>query len=133
MNFLIPIFSLLFIDGFVSKNTAKSSYKVQEYTKKYQTLELNYIIWGCECPNWIRKEDFIEYSDNKLIEHCFYIEAQDKKYDYFENFDPEKNRLKVTGYFEKEKRIPDELLNSEETVRPSNIFVFVKYEIIEVK
>jgi hypothetical protein len=131
MNFLISVFWIFIFNGFTLQKENKNNEFAVASSEKHITIELEYIIWGCECPNWITKEDYKKYSDTNLIAHCFYVEPADKNTNYLENFNPEKQLLKVTGYFEKEKRIPDDLLNSEEIAKEAKMFVFFKSEIVE--
>jgi hypothetical protein len=98
---------------------------------KIDTLELKYVIWGCECPNWIAVSDY-RLADKKgnLIRYCIYLEPTQKDFKLPDSFDPEKHMLKVVGQFYEKEAIPEELIGSEEQPGKAKIFRFSSSEII---
>ena len=40
---------------------------------KIERLELEYIVWGCACANWITQADRIKYDTNGLADHCIFL------------------------------------------------------------
>lgn len=101
---------------------------------KKDTLELRYLIWGCECPNWISLTDYkIAQQSGKLNKYCIYIESKNGAYQLPEDFDPEKHSVQLTGHFYEKEDIPDELLNSEEPAAKARIFQFTEMKIARFK
>ncbi|QGW28452.1 hypothetical protein [Phnomibacter ginsenosidimutans] len=66
---------------------------------KIETLEMSYIVWGCACANWVTPDDFKNYEDDKLAEHCIFIEPANKDLELPMYFDPGRHFIKVTGQF----------------------------------
>lgn len=134
---LLPVFltvaGLAFAQGSTSIHTAKPAYTQDPANKllpRTDTLELKYIIWGCECPNWIPVTDFKRSETNGLIEHCIYLESVTKTLPL--DFDPEIHILQVIGHFYEKEDYPDTLLNSEEPVRKARIFQFSAFQVVKI-
>lgn len=100
---------------------------------KIDTLELRYIIWGCQCPNWITVSDHKDAEINgRLIDRCIYIESENGMFELPNYFDPEKHAIKVIGHFYEKEDYPDDLIDSEEPVGKAKIFHFSEMEIVEM-
>ena len=96
---------------------------------KIETLELDYVVFGCACANWIKKED-LEKDNGKLnIEHYFFIEPANSKLELPDEFDAFKNRIKVTGQFYKNKDYPKGMKKGEENIERAKIFRYNKIEL----
>ncbi len=101
---------------------------------KTQTLDLQYIVWGCACANWITTRDYIKYQDTgKLSEHCIFIEPADST-----QYLPERDssliyRIQVTGQFYIRKDYPKGYFKTEEEVEKAPVFRYTKHKVITIK
>jgi hypothetical protein len=97
---------------------------------KTETLELDYIAWGCACANWITPDDFKKYQDNKLAEHCIFIEPanQDLKLPIY--FDPDQYFVKVTGQFYVRPDYPKGTIQGEEHLDKAKVFHYTKIDVL---
>jgi hypothetical protein len=66
---------------------------------KTETLNLQYIVWGCVCANWITLADYKKYQDSALAEHCIFIEPASEDLKLPTDFDPFEQFIQVTGQF----------------------------------
>ncbi|MCD7972584.1 MAG: hypothetical protein LUG18_07930 [Candidatus Azobacteroides sp.] len=100
-----------------------------------RTLELEYILWGCSCPNWISREDRIEKekADQSLIESCIYIEPADTMLYIPESqtFHFDRQNLLVEESFYNEPDYPKGTPAQEEPMRKAKVFRYTKIEVIE--
>lgn len=145
-------FSLVFI-SFASCNNSKHEtekpllipkpkYKTEEFKRgeemadpkntlepKIETLELDYVVFGCACANWIKKED-LEKDNGKLnMEHYIFIEPANSKLQLPDEFDAFKNRIRVTGQFYKNKDYPKGMIKGEENLERAKVFRYNKIEL----
>ncbi len=102
-------------------------------TGKTETLELSYIVWGCDCANWVTPADFDKYKDAELNEHCIFIEpATDslslKVPSYF---DPFKHKIKIKGQFYKNPDYPKGTVQSEERLEKAKVFRYTELKVKE--
>ena len=97
---------------------------------KIETLELEYVVFGCACANWIKKEDLEQDKNNLNKAHYFFIEPENPKLGLPQNFDALKNRIKVTGQFYKNKDYPKGTLKGEEDLEKAKVFRYRKIELI---
>lgn len=122
---LIPDSLVLLPNGSHHDRTNKLSDKVE-------TLEVQYTVWGCACPNWIRIKD-AESNDttrNYLGLH-FYIEPADESPGLPNNFDAFKQHLKLTGQFYEKEDYPQGTPETEEPLPKARVFRYTKMEILE--
>lgn len=101
---------------------------------KIEELELEYVVWGCACANWISPEDRLKYEDSGEFEkHCIHIEAAnpelEKQLKYFEVY---RHRIKVKGQFYTKLDVPKGTVESEEILGKAKVFRYTKIEIIAV-
>jgi hypothetical protein len=96
---------------------------------KTETLRLNYIVWGCACANWITPSDFKKYQDDKLAEHCIFIEPANKDLELPIYFDPERHFIKVTGQFYLRPGYPKGTILSEEHLDKAKILRYTELQI----
>src|ERR1700741_3669984 len=105
MKFLIPIY--IFIIFFVSCSNEKPPEKL---SGKTETIEVSYINWACDCPDFIETK----YSDSGIEfeqkeKYCIYIEPASNNLKIPEDFYNEqhfKYYLKLTGQYYTDKGVP---------------------------
>jgi hypothetical protein len=91
-------------------------------TDKQQTLQLNYIVWGCACANWITPADAAKYKDDSLAEHCIFIEPANKDLELPLYFEPKRHFIKVTGQFYIRPDYPKGTIQGEEHLDKAKVF-----------
>ena len=100
-------------------------------TTRVENLELEYTVWGCACPQWIKSKDN-ENSDttkNYLKLH-FYIEPADNTLELPIYFDAFRHRIKVTGQFYEKEDYPQGTIEMEEPMPKAKVFRYTKLEVI---
>ena len=97
---------------------------------KVETLELEYIVFGCACANWIKKEDFKNDNGKLNLEHYIFIEPANTKLKLPNEFDAFKDRIRVTGQFYKNKDYPKGTIKGEENLERAKVFRYNKIDII---
>jgi hypothetical protein len=101
-------------------------------TGKIENLEVEYTIWGCACPQWIKtKDQNLKDTTIKFIDLHFYIEAADKELDLPIYFDPSRHRLKIEGQFYERKDYPQGTVEMEEPMPKAKVFRYSKLEVID--
>ena len=101
---------------------------------KTQTLDLQYIVWGCACANWITTKDYIKYQNTgKLSEHCIFIEPADSTQYLPERDSTLISRVRVTGQFYIRKDYPKGYFKTEEEVEKAPVFRYTKHKVITRK
>jgi hypothetical protein len=100
-------------------------------TGKTENLELDYIVWGCACANWVTPTDFHKYQDNKLAEHCIFIEPVDDSLELPIYFDASRHRIKVTGQFYTRPDYPKGTVQTEEQLEKAKVFRYTEIEVID--
>ena len=99
---------------------------------KIERLELEYILWGCACANWITPADRIKYDTNGLAEYCIFIEPADSNLKLPDStFQYDKENIKVTGQFYVRRDYPKGTIELEEHLDKAKVFRFTKIEIIK--
>ena len=83
--------------------------EINEYLeKKQKKLELEYILWGCACPNWIEREKRIWCDKNKesYSKFCFYIEPADtlNQYEIETHFVESSRQVAISEHQRQENR-----------------------------
>jgi hypothetical protein len=66
---------------------------------KTETLELDYIVWGCACANWVTPTDFKKYQHDKLAEHCIFIEPANSELELPIYFGPQRHFIGLQDNF----------------------------------
>jgi hypothetical protein len=100
--------------------------------RKVQRLELEYIVWGCACANWITPADRIKYDTNGLADHCIFIEPADSSLELPDStFQFDKENIRVTGQFYVRKDYPKGTIEMEEHLDKAKVFRFTKIEVIK--
>lgn len=101
-------------------------------TEKIEDLEIEYTVWGCACPNWIRtKDNKNDDTANNYLSLHFYIEPSDKSLELPIYFDASINKLKLTGQFYEREDYPQGTLQTEEPMPKAKVFRYTKIEVIE--
>lgn len=98
---------------------------------KTETLALDYIVWGCACANWVTPADFKKYQDDKLTEHCIFIEPANKDLEYPLYFDPARHFIKVTGQFYVKPDYPKGTIQGEEKLDKAKVFYYTKIDVFK--
>ncbi len=98
---------------------------------KTETLELDYVVWGCSCANWVTPADYKKYQDNKLAEHCIFIEPANKELGLPMYFDPERHFIKVTGKFYLRPDYPKGMIQGEEHLDKAKVFRYSKIDVFK--
>lgn len=97
-------------------------------------LDLEYILWGCNCPNWITPKDKKLYENDTLSAHCIYIEPKDSSlYQPDSEFDYKNSIISVSGQFYKLPGIPYKYANSKKSSEPFFEGKIFQYSKISVK
>jgi hypothetical protein len=99
-------------------------------TGKIENLELEYMVWGCSCANWITVYDRIKYDDGELAQHCIFIEPSDKSIELPLHFDPFRHRIKVTGQFYTRPDYPQGTIEMEEPLEKAKVFRYSEIKIV---
>jgi hypothetical protein len=98
---------------------------------KIETLELEYIVWGCACANWVTHNDYKKYQNNNLVEHCIYIEPASKELAVPLYFDPGRHFIKVTGQFYSRSGYPKGPIQGEEHLNKAKVFHYTKIDVLK--
>ncbi|PDS21965.1 hypothetical protein B0A77_14615 [Flavobacterium branchiophilum] len=102
-------------------------------TDKIENLEVQYTVWGCACPQWIKTKDTIQQNNEKTnyIDYHFYLEPANKILELPIYFDAFRHRLKVTGQFYERKDYPQGTIEMEEPMPKAKVFRYTKLEVID--
>lgn len=101
-------------------------------TDKVENLELEYTVWDCACPQWIKSKDNKNSDSTKnYLKLHFYIEPADKTVVLPIYFDAFKHRLRVTGQFYEREDYPQGTIEMEEPMPKARVFRFTNLEIID--
>lgn len=94
-----------------------------------QSVELNYISWGCDCANWAETKVVNEKWDdyNRLNSTCYFIEPATDALALPDSFHVSGNRITFTGQFYKYPKFPKGYY-SQEHPDPAPVFRYTKYE-----
>jgi hypothetical protein len=98
---------------------------------KFQKIELEYIVWGCACANWITPKDLIKYQDSGLAKHCIFIEPADCALELPGNFQPQLQKIIVEGQFYVRADYPRGTIQTEETLEKAKVFTYTKIKVIK--
>lgn len=97
---------------------------------RVQQLELEYILWGCACANWITSKDMIKYQDSGLAKHCIFIEPADSTLTIPDSFQPGSNKIIVKGQFYIREDYPQGTIQTEENLEKAKVFRYTSLKII---
>lgn len=98
---------------------------------KVQKLELEYIVWGCACANWITPKDYKKYEDSGLSQHCIFIESADTTKHFPDStFQFDINNIVVTGQFYIKEDYPKGTYETEEPLGKAKVFRYTELKIV---
>ena len=98
------------------------------------SIELEYLLWGCDCPNWVSLTDkLIAQNDSavKLIDKCIYIRpAKPQQVSPDSTFNFQLEKIIVKGSFYAKEDYPPGTVSQEEPMKKAKIFEFFEIKII---
>jgi hypothetical protein len=104
----------------------------KELEQKTQTIDLMYIQFFCQCPNWIKLRDYKRHADTKeLVEHCIFIEPDSINMALPDSVGYHADIVRFTGRFYKEKGYPKSYPKSEMKVEKAPVFRYASYQVIK--
>lgn len=99
-------------------------------TGKIETLELQYIVWGCACANWVEIDKYEKFQKKGILgEKTIFIEPADKKLELPENFDAFKQKIIVKGQFYINPDYPKGTPETEEDLKKAPVFRYTELKI----
>ena len=126
------------LDKTSSENHSEKKYNrvisdsTNKLTDKVETLEVEYTVWGCACPNWIQTKDNINNDTTKnFLKFHFYIEPANKTLELPIYFDASKHKLKVSGQFYEREDYPQGTIEMEEKMPKAKVFRYTSLEVID--
>ncbi len=95
-----------------------------------QSIELNYISWGCDCANWaeIKTMDKNLNDYHRLASTCYFIEPATDDLVLPDSFHVSDNHIVFTGQFYRYPKFPKGYY-SQEHPDPALVFRYTAYEI----
>ncbi len=101
-------------------------------TSKIEDLEIEYVVFGCACPNWIRTKDNIDTdTTKKLNELYFYIEPAEKNLELPIYFNAFRHILKISGKFYEKEDYLKGTIEMEEPMPKGRVFRYNKIQVVE--
>lgn len=100
-------------------------------TGKKETLQLQYIVWGCACANWITASDYKKYEHKQLSKHCIFIEPATPELELPSYFDAFRHNIKAEGQFYTKPDYPKGTVEMEESLEKARVFRYTKIEVLE--
>ena len=126
-----------------TNNSIQQNQQEKKYTKvisdstniltgKIEDLEVEYTVWGCACPQWIKtKDQNLKDTTIKFIDLHFYIEPADRELDLPIYFDAFRHRLKIEGQFYERKDYPQGTIEMEEPMPKAKVFRYTKIQVVD--
>lgn len=111
-----------------SKVISNSTNKLSD---KIENLEVEYTVFGCACPNWIRIDDLKSHTDNGIKNLYFYIEPADKNLELPVYFDAFRHYLKIKGQFYIKEDYPKGTIENEEYLPKAKVFRYTEMEVVD--
>ena len=105
-------------------------------TEEIKTIEVSYINWACDCPDFIETKYYKNnFSYKSKEEDCIFIESANPSINVPDNFYSKghfEKHLRLTGQFYKKIGIPKAYKQkTSEKPDKANVFRYYKIEIIE--
>lgn len=121
------------IDSTLVKATRKKdmSDPTNTLTGKTETLELDYIVWGCACANWVTPADYKKYQDKDLDKHTIFLEPASHELELPLYFDAARHMVKVTGQFYVKPDYPKGTEETEEHLDKAKVFRYTSMEVFK--
>ncbi len=116
----------------IPKYTKIISDSTNKLTGTIEGLEISYVIFGCNCPNWIRTKDTNNSDTTKKFRDLyFYIEPAEEGLDLPLYFEPSRHSLKIVGQFYVKEDYPQGTVEEEEPMPRAKVFRYTKLEVID--
>lgn len=122
---LLASFFIGSLQGYAQNNDVPTN-RLKGYDEE---LELHYVVWGCSCPNWVTLNDFEMYQDNRLVDHCMYLEQAADSLVLPDDFDPSADVLKVKGQYYVQKGYPKGFVITKEDEKEATVFRVSTYSV----
>lgn len=98
---------------------------------KIENLEVEYTVFGCACPNWIRTDDLKLHAKDGIKNLYFYIEPADENLELPVYFDAFRHYLKIKGQFYLKEDYPKGTVESEEPLPKAKVFRYTELEVLD--
>lgn len=98
---------------------------------KIENLEVEYTVFGCACPNWIRTDDLKLHVKDGMKNLYFYIEPADENLELPVYFDAFRHYLKIKGQFYLKEDYPKGTVESEEPLPKAKVFRYTELEVLD--
>ena len=113
------------ITKLITDSTNKLSNKVEK-------LELEYTVWGCVCPQWIKSDDNYNSDSTKNYYNLhFYIEPKEDELELPIYFDAFRHRIKLKGSFYEKEDYPKGSVEGEEPMPKAKVFQYTEIKVID--
>ena len=97
------------------------------------TLELEFLLWGCDCPNWISITDNLNAQNDSnisLIDYSIYLQSFETKLEFWDStFNFESDKVIVKGSFLDKEGFPFRKDEQEEPMKKARVFEFFEIKI----
>jgi hypothetical protein len=93
--------------------------------------QLEYIVWGCACANWITPSERLKFKNTGLAKHCIFIEPANSALNLSSTFNAETEKIKVTGQFYVREDYPQGTEQMEEHLDKAKVFRYTKLKILK--
>lgn len=119
----------------IEKNTRKYKADLSDpnnkLSGKIETLELRYILWGCNCANCIEINKYKKLDEkDTLSKHVIFIEPAEEKLKFDPaKFDIAKNSIILKGQFYVNPDYPKGTPEEEEPLRKARVFRYTEMKI----
>ncbi|MCA6065871.1 hypothetical protein JI747_001690 [Chryseobacterium sp. RG1] len=98
---------------------------------KIENLEIEYTVFGCACPNWIRTNDLKSNVKDGIKNLYFYIEPADENLELPVYFDAFRHYLKIKGQFYLKEDYPKGTVESEEPLPKAKVFRYTELQVLD--
>jgi hypothetical protein len=96
-------------------------------TGKIESLELEYVVWGCACAPWITVSDRTKYGVG--VERCIFIEPADSSLQLPLYFDASRHTIQLKGQFYARPDYPKGTVETEESLQRAKVFHYTELKI----
>lgn len=104
---------------------------INTLTNRVETLDVEYTVCGCACPNWIRTIDKKKNDTTKSqLGLHFYIEPANKNLELPHHFDAFTQYLRVKGQFYEKEDYPKGTVETEEPMGKAKVFRYTELEVL---
>lgn len=118
------------IDNKILKSKVISD-PTNKLSDKIENLEVEYTVFGCACPNWIRTDDLELHPKDGIKNLYFYIEPADKNLELPVYFDAFRHYLKIKGQFYVKEDYPKGTIENEEYIPKAKVFRYTEMEVAD--